>query len=278
MPSSVATRAGSLTVQVATRRPASRIARTSRLVEQRVLDVERDAAVPLGALAPVRRHLLGQPRARQLRHRLAGGGERVLGERRQQRRLRRRRAHSAFASSAIAAPVSRLAARRGLDLDVQQHVVGAAPARDGRERGQRLAGVRGRVPATRRRAARARATAARRRGRGRWSCARASRRAAGTRRRRPTAWRRTRSSGSRARSRGGTTRACSPARACPRRDARRGAGYGQVARSAIVSSACARRSSVSNTKTRAGSTCTPNVVPTSGCAPCGTRTIMVPPP
>ncbi len=218
---SSAARAGSFTVHVTTCRPASwnspMRARVSRVCLMAIAMQPRRAvhcASRPGHLRRARRAADREPR--RARHR-APLRKTTTGAAACVRRTRARRVEchrrAGFA----------LAAARRLDLDVDGDVVRAAPAGDGGERGQRLAGVRGRMPAPRvelrQLAPRQRVGAAA----AHWSCGRACRRAAGTRRRPPKASRRTRPSGSRARSRRETPPACSRARACRRRGARKDA-------------------------------------------------------
>ena len=157
------------------------------LREQRVLQVERDAAERNDALAPVVGPVFAEPRAGKLGRRLAGGVERRFGKRRQQRSLRAARPQRRGVERDRGAGFA-LAAARGLDLDVDVDAVRAAPAPP-RPRALRAARrhtpANASVPASSQRqlAPRQRVGAAACDS----SCGRACRRAAGTRRRRPTA-------------------------------------------------------------------------------------------
>ena len=115
-------------------------------IEQRMLEIERDAAKTCSVRLPIVRELIGEQRARQRGCCKCGGFEGDRGKRRQQRwhgcagpqrGCIERNGGAGFA----------FAAGRGLDLDVERDVLRDAEARDGGEGGRRLAGVGRRMPA-----------------------------------------------------------------------------------------------------------------------------------
>ena len=97
---------------------------------------------------PVGGQLLDEQRARQCGHGVARGVERRLRKRREQRRHLRVAPQRGGVERHRRAGLA-LAPRHRLDLDVAGDAVRARPARDRRERGQRLARVFRRVPAPR---------------------------------------------------------------------------------------------------------------------------------
>ena len=110
-----------------------------------MVGVERNTIQCAQAIEPIGRELVEQQRARQLRHRLARGSQRIFGKRRQQRR------HGGAGPQCAGIQRNRragapLRAWHRLDLDIGKEVVGAKVARDGCQRGHRLAGVGGAVP------------------------------------------------------------------------------------------------------------------------------------
>ena len=115
-------------------------------VEVLMVRVERDALEPAEALPPVGGNVVDQERPRQRGRGIARRVEGRLRERRQERRHLRiapqrggverdRRAGLAFAAG------------HRLDLDVAEDAVGARPAGDRGQRGQRLAGILRGMPA-----------------------------------------------------------------------------------------------------------------------------------